>query len=276
MRAELLTYLERWGLRLDGPPFETHSSLLAYVDRDTTQAVLKIPKPNSDELQGARILMHWGEAAAVRVLEHDERALLIERAMPGDTLADFFHRGEDDEATRVWCDIVRRLHTAPAPQAWPSVEERGRSFLAPPTDHPSLPAALIASARAEYFELCATQSARRYLLHGDLNHHNILRDRNCGWVVIDPKGCVGELEWETAALLRNPDPHWTALADPRRMERRVRILGERLGLNEQRVLRWCAAQAVLSCIWSAEDHGDEDMMDAVLKIGQTATLLLRA
>ena len=43
------------------------------------------------------------------------------------------------------------------------------------------------------------------LLHGDLQHYNVLLDKDRGWVAIDPKGVVGELEYEVGALLRNPD-----------------------------------------------------------------------
>ena len=54
-----------------------------------------------------------------------------------------------------------------------------------------------------YVGLCASQTSTR-LLHGDLHHYNILRDGDRGWVAIDPKGVVGEVEYEIGAALRNP------------------------------------------------------------------------
>jgi streptomycin 6-kinase len=42
------------------------------------------------------------------------------------------------------------------------------------------------------------------LLHGDLQHYNVLLDRKRGWLAIDPKGVVAEGEFELGAALRNP------------------------------------------------------------------------
>jgi streptomycin 6-kinase len=229
-------YLTKWNLTLEHP-FETHSSQLAYVTRGATHAVLKMPNPGSDETQGAAILTHWGGPAA-RVLEHDEHALLIERAIPGTTLEALFLDGKDDDATHIWCDVVQQLHTKPAPDGWqPDVVRRGRSFNNTAISHPALPPDIVEPARAEYFDLCATQSNSRVLLHGDLNHFNVIRDDTRGWLVIDPKGIAGELEYETGTFLRNPIPHWDTLADPKLLERRVRILCDRLGFDPARVLR---------------------------------------
>lgn len=270
-QPSIADYLARWRLELE-QPFQTHSSKLAYVRRGTVQAVLKIPNPDSDEQAGAAILQHWGGPAA-RVLEHDEYALLIERAVPGTTLEALFLEGRDDEATHIWCDVVQRLHTKPAPDGWPDVVRRGRSFLNPPSHLLLLPD-FVGAAREDYFALCATQSPRQFLLHCDLNHFNVLRDDARGWVVIDPKGFVGELEWETATFLRNPIPHWDAIADLKLLERRVRILCDRLKFDPTRVLRWCAAQTILSCIWSAEGHGTLAKIEGALKMHHSANALL--
>jgi streptomycin 6-kinase len=43
------------------------------------------------------------------------------------------------------------------------------------------------------------------------------------------------------------------LADPATIDRRIRTLSSRLGLDADRVLRWGYAQAVLSAIWVVED-----------------------
>ncbi len=41
------------------------------------------------------------------------------------------------------------------------------------------------------------------LLHGDLHHYNLLQHQDT-WLAIDPKGVVGEREFEIGAFLRNP------------------------------------------------------------------------
>jgi streptomycin 6-kinase len=91
------------------------------------------------------------------------------------------------------------------------------------------------------------------LLHGDLQHYNVLFDNARGWVAIDPKGVVGELEYEIGAILRNPVEQPEIFADPRVIKRRLETLTSHLQLDYSRALRWSFAQAVLSAIWSVED-----------------------
>jgi streptomycin 6-kinase len=38
----------------------------------------------------------------------------------------------------------------------------------------------------------------------------------------------------------------------------VAILAEVLGFERQRIVRWGVAAAVLSAVWSVEDHGERD------------------
>ena len=57
---------------------------------------------------------------------------------------------------------------------------------------------------ARRFTSLASSQRRPRLLHGDLQHYNILFDTNRGWLAIDPKGVVGEVEYEIGAVLRNP------------------------------------------------------------------------
>ena len=91
------------------------------------------------------------------------------------------------------------------------------------------------------------------LLHGDLQHYNVLFDGVRGWTAIDPKGVVGELEYEVGALLRNPIEQPALFTKRSTIERRLEILCGALNLNRSRALRWSFAQAVLSAIWDVED-----------------------
>jgi streptomycin 6-kinase len=115
-----------------------------------------------------------------------------------------------------------------------------------------IPASLVARASDLFAELCETQGPTR-LLHGDLQHYNVLRDHHRGWLAIDPKGVVGEGEYEVGALLRNPVELPAILSNPATIEQRIRTLSSRLNLDAGRVLRWGFAQAVLSAIWYVED-----------------------
>ena len=94
------------------------------------------------------------------------------------------------------------------------------------------------------------------LLHGDLHHENILAAEREPWLALDPKGVVGEAEYEVGALLRNRLPEQLAAPETGRiLARRVAQLAEELGFDRTRLRGWGLAQAVLSAWWSYEDHG---------------------
>ncbi len=246
--APLQTHIDRWRLTPDGTPFETHSSWLMFVKHGEKPAVLKVFKPGSDETRSAAILRHWGDRAG-RVYDGDETAMVIERALPGTPLTELV--ADDDRATHIWCDTVAALHAKPAPEGWPDLFHCGRSFNKPYPEHTVLTRGLFEHGKRVFFELCETQGPRRFLLHRDLHHANMIRDAARGWLVIDPKGNVGELEFETASFLHNPTREFCA---PGPIARRVHIVATRLGLDPERLLRWCFAHGVLSALWAVEDN----------------------
>jgi streptomycin 6-kinase len=116
-----------------------------------------------------------------------------------------------------------------------------------------VPIPLVERAQQTYAALCASQGRTR-LLHGDLQHYNVLYDSARGWVAIDPKGVIGELEYEVGASLRNPVERAELFASPQIVERRLTSYAARLQLDADRALRWTFSQAVLSAIWSVEDR----------------------
>ena len=86
----------------------------------------------------------------------------------------------------------------------------------------------------------------------------MLFDSGRGWTTIDPKGVVGELEYEVGAALRNPYERPELFASAETVGQRLAVFEAGLKLNAGRALAWAFAQAVLSAIWSAEDG---DAMD---------------
>ncbi|MEI9989372.1 MAG: aminoglycoside phosphotransferase family protein [Rhizomicrobium sp.] len=246
----LREHIEQWGLTPDGAPFETHSSWLCFATRGRERALLKAFKADSDEAPSARYLALHNGHGTVRVLESDDRAILVERIAPGTMLKTLVLEGRDDEATHIVCDTIENLQGARAdPADWPGHEEQ-RAEYARHVAHPPLTKDIVDRARALFLELDATESAP-VLLHGDLHHENILCDVARGWLAIDPKGVRGELAFELAAPLRNPPERPDIFASKTQMDRRVRIYCERLGLDRERVLGWCVARNCIAALWNA-------------------------
>jgi streptomycin 6-kinase len=233
---------------------ETESSVIAYGRRGADHVVLKMVKrQDSDEWRSGEVAAAFDGRAFVRVLEHTGGALLLERARPGRGLFELSEGARDDDATAILADVVAAMEPNAAPPWCGTVADWGRGFQwYAATGDRQIPPDLVARAAAMHEALAATQRATR-LLHGDLQHYNVLEDRDRGWLAIDPKGVVGEVECEIAALLRNPARSPVVFSDPRRIERRVGILSSRLRLDAGRVMQWAFALGVLSAVWHVED-----------------------
>src|SRR5689334_10024785 len=233
---------------------ETASSLLGFGLRDGRPVVLKLTKNMGDESHSGAVLRAFNGNGAVRVIESEMGVVLLERLQPGEELVNLVRRGADDEATRILVDVIEKLanHTAPAES--PTVADWGRGFdRYLQSGDTQVPRELIVAAQSLYQQRASSQR-RTMLLHGDLQHYNVLFDRNRGWLAIDPKGVVGELEYEIGALLRNPIELPELFANRNTIERRLEIVCTRLKLDHARTLQWCFAQAVLSAIWDVEDR----------------------
>ncbi|WP_395677836.1 aminoglycoside phosphotransferase family protein [Inquilinus sp.] len=260
-------WLDRWDLEADGEAVERNGAHVAFVRRGLYRAVLKVLKPGSDEALGPVMLAHYRGRSAVRVLGHEHNAVLLERALPGTELTETVLAGRDDEAVRILCGVIADLHQDdPPPGPWPTVEDWGQAFARyrAGEPNPEVPTDLLDRAETEFMDLCATQG-RRFLLHGDLHHENVLDGGDRGWLVIDPKGVIGELAYETGASLRNPGQAGDLTNDPRTIAARARIFAETLGLPEDRILRWAFAQAVLSALWHVEDEDDDEDVAAAIE-----------
>ena len=223
---------ERWALTPDGALPHRFGHVETVRMRDGTPAVLKLdPELRADALE-------WFSGhGGVRVLAIDRErgAALMERVSPGTRLVD---SGLDDEAATAAAAGVMAAIWRPAGGAFPHVREWGESLGGRPG--------------AVFAELCDSMG-EEVVLHGDLHHENILRADERGWVAIDPKGVVGEREYETGALMRNPIP---VMHERRTFERRADQLAEALGLDGARIRAWAWAQAHLAAVWAVADRED--------------------
>ncbi|HKC56584.1 MAG TPA: aminoglycoside phosphotransferase family protein, partial [Vicinamibacterales bacterium] len=71
-------WIDRWSLVADGPPIHTASSDLLPVVRGGVPAMLKIARTD-EEHRGAALMVWYEGDGAVRVLETNGAALLLER-----------------------------------------------------------------------------------------------------------------------------------------------------------------------------------------------------
>lgn len=261
MSDALAPWLQRWGLTLEGrPPLpggrEAYpgAAEVAFVRRGGRSLVLKLLPPSGDEQRSGEVLAHWDGRGAVRLIEQAPGAVLIERALPGDDLSPMVQAGRDAEATLILCQVMAQLNRpAPAAASFRTIVDWGQGFAR--NRHAAvqagMDAGLIDRAARRFRRLCETQR-EPIVLHGDLQHYNVVRDAARGWLAIDPKGEVGELAYELAAALRQPLESPQIFLTPQQMDRRVRIYCARLGVDRKRVLGWCFARNCVAALWYAD------------------------
>lgn len=219
-KSHALEVARQWALEL-GEPFAL--SCVSYV-APAGQAVLKVAwEGDTESLHEGDALELWAGDGAVRLLRRSGRALLEERAVPGDDLSGL----PDDQATAIAVDIASRLwrHVGPPfrpvqpeVQRWLDNAEREGSELVP------LARQLLAQ----------IDPGEDWLVHGDFHHHNILR-RGDRFVAIDPKPYLADREYDVPSFLWNPRND--QMRDREQIERRIAAFVA-AGLDDLRIRAW--------------------------------------
>lgn len=251
----LADHARAWGVTVERT-FETASSVLAFGRRGADSLVVKVVR-SGDETSFGRVLEEFAGHGTVRVHAHVPGAGLLEQLSPATPLVTLCARGEDEAATEILADVIGAMAAAHArPAGLPGVAEWGSSLEScGERGDGRIAGDLVEEAADRYAALCASQTRVR-LLHGDLHHYNVLLDSARGWLAIDPKGVVGELEYELGASLRNPYEAPDQFAAPRVLERRIRQFEDRLGADPGRLAAWAFSQAVLAAVWEVEDRSE--------------------
>jgi len=247
----------RWSLKVL-PPFASlsYNYVAPVLCADGTDAVLRMGVPHHEFTTEMEVLRLYDGTGMVKLLagDVDLGAMLLERLKPGTLLSGL---ADDEQATSIAAQVMRQLcrpppseHQFPTVSHWASGLENLRERFAGTTGPISAP--LVEKAEKLFSELIGAMGAP-VLLHGDLHHDNILSAVRKPWLAIDPKGVVGEAEYEVGAFVRNrlllgPKPEML-------LARRVDQFADELGFDRERIVGWSLAQAVLSAWWSFEDSG---------------------
>jgi streptomycin 6-kinase len=195
LRATALEVAREWGVPLGERIVAGRFSFVAFAGDDAVLKVVPIEDDEADHEADALALLAGD--GAVRLLRHDRarRAILIERARPGDDASDL----SEHEAVRVAVAAARKLWRPAAngrPFRW--IGDLVPRWLDNAGDH-----YLVRQAKEIYATMHPSDTT---LVHGDFHHHNLLRQGD-GWVVIDPKPMVGEPEFDVPTFLWNPIGH---------------------------------------------------------------------
>jgi streptomycin 6-kinase len=215
----------------------------------------------------AAAMMAFSGFGVVQVFSENAGLLLLECAVSGVSLKSYFPEN-DDEAINITANVIKRLHKTPIPSAYtfPHIKD----WLVALDKNWNISAQYLQKARRLRDHLLKT-STKKILLHGDLHHDNILQNGD-DWLVIDPKGVIGEEAFEVAAFIRNPIPELLNHNDALNIiHNRISRFAEILELPSQRIFDWCFVQAVLAWVWAIEDGCDDTYFKNLTELFQRHT-----
>lgn len=227
----------------------SYNYIIEATQKDGTSVIAKFLAPDKDATNEIHALRFMAGDGIVKLLDYDEthQVALLEKLTPGHILTTI----TEDNAIAitanimkaVWKPIINPPHTFPTTQQW--FARLNRHIDLPEGFSPDL--LQLAKITADKLH---NSLGELVLLHGDLHHGNILSSEHRQWRAIDPKGIIGEREYEVGAFLRNPTPE---LADttitPEQLQHRVNTFSQLLTLDKQRLIDWGFSQAVLAAIW---------------------------
>lgn len=255
----LITSLKNhWGLSEVTPVVNmTFNYVAKAILNNEEPVVLKISYDRQSIFNEQHALTSLGPRGSIKLIDYNCKynALLLQQAVPGITLKSLY-REQPDYVMDCYVETMQRLHQhqpqlkqSPHPQVadWLKVLESPRLQ--------QIPIPMLDKAVALRNKLLASPKPLIFL-HGDLHHDNILKHDN-KWLAIDPKGVIGEPEFEIAAFDFMYIHELTTTPDVKSLlARRVELLAKKSGLDAQRINDWVLVRLILMAAWFIEDHGD--------------------
>ena len=263
----------KWELEYLGPVEDLSFNFVSHVLQKKTNspAILKIGIPKTELSTQIQCLEIFPKEITVKLLEKDLElgAFLLPKLDPGGNLAEL-QMQDDKEATKIAARLIHKIPTSipknsdfPTVLDWVDIMAQKRAAI---IETNKLPISMLDKAVGLAKDLDASKAENK-LLHGDLHHTNILYDEKLGWIVIDPKGVIGDPIFEAARLLSNPHKNLENIQDPESLlPERIEILSETLGCDSRRIIGWGYVDCVNVASWFGPEN---ELLQPVLKIAKS-------
>ena len=247
---------KKWSIEVEAPFSAAEFNFVAPAVRDKTEpVVLKLcpPYPDRESYSEAAYLRNGDGWGCVRLLAHDreDRAIMIERALPGRNLAEEF-ADRKTESIAPAIAVLRAVQSGP-PEDLTDVLSLDKWFeglqrhAGTDFDHDYAEKAL------DIYDRLSQKSKTRYI-HGDFHPGNIVSATRAPYLAIDPKGVVGSLGYDIAVFLNNY--HWWHLDVPdihEPLDDAVRQFSLAFDISETELREWAFATQVIGAWWTYED-----------------------
>lgn len=248
---------DHWSLSNITPVANMTYNYVAKAAQDADQpVVLKIGfdvKVITDE---KKALEYFAGNASIKLIDYNGQynALLLQQAIPGVSLKALYPANIElamdyyvAAMQKLLSKLLLKKHNFRHIRDWLQALDRIKSG--------ELPQNLLTKAIQLKNTLLASPT-KEILLHGDLHHDNILQDQDT-WLAIDPKGIIGEPEFEIAAF---DFIHSAELTDNNQIKQlflsRIATIATKANLDAERIKKWVFVRSMLGAAWVVEDNGD--------------------
>ncbi len=252
--------VEHWGLE---ECIDSEVMSVNYIgfcrSRENGEVVLKIGFPHRDLFSEMEALKLYEGRKAVRLIASKPEwgALLVERVLPGENLTSVRDRRERIQiAAQIAAELPRQVKTEGRVPLLDEIAGEAFENLLSAGIQGQEVRDLIYLARKELGEISPPPSP--VLLHGDLNHWNILRGRE-GWRVIDPKGYFGHSCLEAGRFMINELSMAAPGEKQETLDLMVEIFSRKMGKKKAEIARAAFIDKALSLTWKFEDYTRGDL-----------------
>ncbi len=235
----------------------TFNYVATAITKSNQSVVLKMSCDEKNLANEVQALECFAGNGAIQVISYHTvyHALLLQQAVPGVTLKSLYP-AQVEYVMDCYIATMKKLHST---QLAKNNFRHIRDWLVA-LDHLSenvCSSQLIHHARTLKNKLLSSLS-REVFLHGDLHHDNILQHGD-QWLAIDPKGVIGELEFEIAAFDFMYIDELASSSDVKYLVgARINVLAQKAQLSSQRIKDWMFVRLLLMAAWRVEDGGNPE------------------
>lgn len=256
---QIISGLEnKWKIRAGMPLQGIEYNFVAEArTEDEVPVVLKIAPPfETTEIHGeAKFLRSRNGNGCVRLLaeERQQKAILLERALPGRALHEEF-ADQPMDCVDPGIDALKRI-LQPPPTDMADVptldgwfDNFGRRY------HDSAFPAELAQKALEIYSRLRGDRAKLAYIHGDFHPGNIVTGTRERFQVIDPKGIVGHVGYDVAVFLINLERWQRNNIDLAfLLERAIARFAAAFNMTAREIREWVFAHMVIGAWWNFED-----------------------
>ncbi|WP_216633879.1 aminoglycoside phosphotransferase family protein [Paenibacillus alvei] len=254
MLCHIDDYAEKWSLSSLQliPSFSANVVFTCYSEQ-FGHGVLKIGQPSETIWTEVSTMRQYDGQRFCKVYgaDYDKGVILLERLQPGTTLRD---EHSLQRRLDVFCSLYSNLHIAaveaekfPTYIGW---VERITDYMSQRHDCPELTSHM---QRAK--EIClsiASNYSQNLLLHGDLHHDNMLLGSNGEYLMIDPKGVIGDPVFDIPRFILNEFDESITEDLYEKIDEIIGILTKKLSIPNDVIRKCLYVETAMGMCWCVE------------------------